>query len=88
MLILDTKIDRLGDFSDLAGLPRRLVRVRVSLGPRPFAPGPQGQELLAGGHAPAIICQGAYVLKFLIKQADILSVRLVVCQGRLSPGRS
>ena len=82
VLVLDAEIDRLRVLSDLAGLPGRSVRVRVRLSPRPFAPGPEGEELLAGGHAPAIICQAALVLKFLIKQDDILSVRLVVSQGR------
>ena len=42
VLILDAEVDRLRVVYDLAGLPRRAVRVRVSLGPRPFATGPQG----------------------------------------------
>ena len=82
VLILDAEVDRLRVIYDLAGLPRRAVRVRVSLGPRPFATGPQGQELFTGGHAPAIVRKGTDVFEFLIKQDDILSVRLVICQGR------
>ena len=81
VLILDAEIDRLRVIHDLAGLPRRPVGVRVGLGPRPFATGPQGQKLLTGGHAPAIVRQGTDVFEFLIKQDDIFSVRLVICQG-------